>query len=132
VTTGLCFVTLVAESAMIWLTTNDPWTLGPGDALILVYMLGPVVVLTVIAWGTRNSRNNAWGLSLVILVILGWGLRTMAEHTYHFRTDPDYRKLQAIGVFAVPLGQWLASGSLGAGIVFARCREAKEDKQNTS
>ena len=86
-------------------------------------MLGPVVALSVIAWVMRNSRYHACGLSLLILVVLGWGLWTMAEHTSRFHTDPDYRKLQAVGVFVVPLGQWLANGSLIAGIIFARRRE---------
>ncbi|MCS7468725.1 hypothetical protein NZK35_18890 [Stieleria sp. ICT_E10.1] len=118
-----CFITLIAEFIMMLLTTNKPSSLGLSDLLILIYVMGPVAVLFAIAWVTRRTRKNAWALTLVIVAILSWGLWTMGEHTYQFLSDPEYRKLQAIGIFAVPLGQWLASGSLAAGAIFARQRQ---------
>jgi hypothetical protein len=119
-TLALCFVALASESVLICLATNDPSSLGAGDAAILTFILGPYVLLAVIAWMARIGRRLAWSAFAVTLLLVTWGLWVSGTHAYHYLTDPDYRKLQAVGVFLMPLGQWFLSFCLGVAVVVYR------------
>lgn len=119
-TLTLCLVTLASEFVLICLATNDPWSMGAGDAAILIFILGPYPLLAVIAWLARGDRRLAWLVFGITLLLAAWGLWVSGTHAYHYLSDVEYRKLQAVGVFLMPLGQWFLSVCLGVAVIVYR------------
>jgi hypothetical protein len=113
VSLSICLLALIVECILTVLSTNNPWALGLGDLAILLYMLGPYPALAVIAWISRSRWALAWATLTVTLILATWGLCATGTHTYHYLTDLEFRKLQPIGIFLMPLGQWFAVGCLG-------------------
>lgn len=102
----VCLLALVVEFVLTLLSTNNPWALGLGDVVILLFILGPYLALAAIAWTVRRRRVFAWVTLVVILVLSVWGLSVAGTHTYYYLTDLEFRMIQPIGIFLMPLGQW--------------------------
>ncbi|MCO6047768.1 hypothetical protein NG895_28015 [Aeoliella sp. ICT_H6.2] len=116
VTLVICILAIAIDLVLTVLATNNPWSLQPSDAAILLYIVGPYLALAAVAWFGRVSRRLAWVIFLSSLALTVWGLWGAASHAYFYQTDPEYRLVQPIGVFLIPLGQWLGSAFLGVAV----------------
>lgn len=116
----VCLLAVVVELVLTALATNSPGSIQPSDAVILLYIVGPYLALAVIAWCGRVNRRLAWVIFSFSLGLIVWGIWGAASHAYFYQTDPEYRLVQPIGVFLIPLGQWLGSAFLGIAVASYR------------
>jgi hypothetical protein len=80
--------------------------LSPGDALLVLFIIGPYVLLALFAWRQRGQAAAAWVLLAVAVGMSAWGLYLVGEDSYRYHTDPQYRMVQRVVGFYVPLLQW--------------------------
>ncbi len=76
------------------------------DAPIVLFMMGPYLCLAILAWLQRGERAVSWILMALIIGLSIWGLYFIAEDSYRYHTDANYRKLQRLVAFFVPLVQY--------------------------
>jgi len=112
VTLAVCALALLACLALILQATNLH-TLRPSDSLIVMYMVGPYAFLALIALSCRRYILPSYIVLGVTLLLVTWGAYMFGVHAYRFQTDEEYRKVQQVGVFVMPLGQWLLAAMLG-------------------
>jgi hypothetical protein len=111
ITVAVCGLAAVAEVALA-VASSTGLTLF--DALIGLFVVGPYLVTGGLAWMQRG-RRVASGLLLVAASLLAaWGLYVYGVDCYRYHTDPNYRMVQRVGIFMVPLCQWLVTLVLGA------------------
>jgi hypothetical protein len=80
--------------------------LSPGDALIVLFVIGPYLLLAYFAWRQRGQATASWALLAVAVGMSAWGLYVLGEDSYRYHTEPQYRMVQRMAVFFVPLLQW--------------------------
>jgi hypothetical protein len=130
VSLGICLIAIGAAFVLMLLATNDPWSLNVGDGAILLYVLGPYLALAGIAWASRRGQKIAWTVFLTTVVLVAWGLWTNASHTYYFLTDMEFRKVQPLAIFLVPLAQWFVVVCLAAAVGLWRWRVSRLSPRN--
>jgi hypothetical protein len=67
------------------------------------------------------------GLLAVTAALAAWGLYPFGEDSYRYHTEPQYRKVQRLTAFVVPVVQWavvLAVGFVLAGLWVRSRRKA--------
>jgi uncharacterized protein YjbJ (UPF0337 family) len=80
--------------------------LSPGDAIIVLFVIGPYLLLALFAWRQRGRPTASWVLLAVAVGMSAWGLYVFGEDSYRYHTEPQYRNVQRLAVFFVPLVQW--------------------------
>ena len=99
-------VCLLAASVETVLGCTSTAGLTLGDALIVPFVLGPYLILALFAWRRRGQPAASWALLAVAVALAAWGLYVSAVDSYRYHTDPQYRLIQRMAVFFVPLLQW--------------------------
>ena len=103
VTITVCLLSAVVEAGLACTATPR---LSVMDAPIVLFMLGPYLCLAMIAWLQRGKLAASWTLLAVALGLSIWGLYVIGEDSYRYHTDANYRKLQRLAAFFVPLVQY--------------------------
>ena len=110
VTIVLCLLAAVAE-VVLCCTATTRLTLM--DAPIALFVVGPYLCLATIAWLQRSKLHVSWTLLAVVIGLSAWGLYVLGEDVYRYHTEANYRKLQRLAVFYVPLLQYLFVSLVG-------------------
>lgn len=105
VTITVCLLSAIAE-AVLGCTSTTRVSLS--DAPIVLFIVGPYLALATIAWWQREKLAVSWTLLAVVLGLSAWGLYVFGEDSYRYHTDRDYRKLQRLAAFIVPIVQYAA------------------------
>jgi hypothetical protein len=107
----VCCVAAVAEGAM---TVASSTGLTLADAPIVLFLIGPYLVMGWLAWTQRGRRVVSGILPAVASLRALWGLYVSGLDCYRYHTEPHYRLVQRMGIFVVPLCQWLVTLLLGS------------------
>jgi hypothetical protein len=99
----VCLLAAVVET-VLGCTSSE--SLAPGDALIVLFVIGPYLLLALLAWRQRGQPAASWVLLAVAVGVSAWGFYILGEDSYRYHTEPQYRTLQRMAVFFVPLLQW--------------------------
>ena len=99
-TIAVCLLAAVVETVLGCTSTAG---LSPGDALIVLFVIGPYLLLSLFAWRKRNQSASSWVLLVVAVGMSVWGLYVFGEDSYRYHTDQRYRMVQRMAVFFVPL-----------------------------
>jgi hypothetical protein len=111
VTVAVCGLAAVAEVALA-VASSTGLTLF--DALIALFVVGPYLVTAWMAWMQRGRRVASGLLLAAASLLAAWGLYVYGVDCYRYHTEPNYRMVQRLGIFMVPLCQWLVTLVLGA------------------
>ena len=103
VTIAVCLLAAVIETVLGCTSTAG---LSPGDAIIVLFVIGPYLLLALFAWRKRGQPATSWVLLVVAVGMSVWGLYVFGEDSYRYHTDQRYRMVQRMAVFFVPLVQW--------------------------
>jgi hypothetical protein len=103
-TIGIC---LLAATAELVLGCTSTASLTADDAVVLPLLLGRYVLLCLFAWWQRRARAASWLLLALAGALAAWALYVSGVDNYRYHTEPDYRKVQRVAVFVVPLLQWV-------------------------
>ena len=124
-TLAVCLCAAVVETVLGCTSTAG---LSPGDAIIVLFVIGPYLLLALFAWRQRGRPTASWVLLAVAVGMSAWGLYVFGEDSYRYHTEPQYRNLQRLAVFFVPLVQWAIVLVVGLGLLVgwpnARTKEA--------
>ena len=114
---AVCLLAAAAEAVLGCTSTAG---LSPGDALVVLFVVGPYLLLGLFAWRQRGRPTASWALLAVAVGLSTWGLYAFGEDSYRYHTEPEYRRVQRTVVFLVPLGQWAAVLAAGLGLLARR------------
>ena len=107
----VCLLAAVVE-AVLGCTSTTRVSLG--DVPIVLFIVGPYLVLALVAWLQRGKLAASWTLLAVGVGLSAWGLFVFGEDSHRYHTEPHYRKIQRMAVFFVPLLQWTVVLLVGA------------------
>ena len=116
-TIAVCLLAAVVETVLGCTSTAS---LSPGDALIVLFIIGPYLLLALFAWRQRGQQAASWVLLAVAVGMSAWGLYVLGEDSYRYHTEPQYRKVQRMAVFFVPLLQWAIVLLVGLALLVGR------------
>jgi hypothetical protein len=102
-TIAVCLLAALVETVLGCTSTAG---LAPADALIVVFVIGPYLLLALFAWRQRGQPAASWLLLAVAVGMSAGGLYVFGEDSYRYHTEPQYRVLLRMAVFFVPLLQW--------------------------
>jgi hypothetical protein len=111
ITVAVCFLAAVAEVALA-VASSTGLTLF--DALIALFVVGPYLVTAWMAWMQRRRRVVSGLLLAAASLLAAWGMYVYGVDCYRYHTEPNYRMVQRMGIFMVPLCQWLVTLVLGS------------------
>jgi hypothetical protein len=114
VTVAVCGLAAVAEVALAVASSTG---LTPFDALIALFVVGPYLMTAWMAWMQRGRRVASGVLLAAASLLAAWGLYVYGVDRYRYHTEPTYRMVQRVGIFLVPLCQWLVTLVLGSFLV---------------
>ena len=106
-----CIVAAVATAVLACTGTAG---LPPADAIVVLWVIGPYVLLACLAWWQRARPVASIVLFVVVVAMSAWGLYIYGEDSYRYHTEPHFRMVQRMAVFVVPLAQWLIASVAGA------------------
>ena len=78
------------------------------DAPIVLFIVGPYLCLAMAAWLYRGKLASSWTLLVVVVGLSAWGLYVLGMDSHRYHTDANYRKVQRMAAFFVPLVQYAA------------------------
>jgi hypothetical protein len=111
-TWAFCFLASAITLVLGRTTSAGP---GPGDAYVVAFVLGPYLMLGLLAWWQRGESIVSWLLLAVAVILATWGVWLFGLDCYWYHTDWQYRMSQRMTVLVVPLLQW--AGVLVTGLV---------------
>jgi hypothetical protein len=103
ITWAVCLLASIITLALGITSTAGP---GPGDAFIVAFVLGPYLLLGLLAWRHRRKSIISWLLLAVAVILATWGVCLFGLDSYWYHTDWQYRMSQRMTVLVVPLLQW--------------------------
>lgn len=99
----VCLFAAAVEVALGCVSTAG---LAPADAIIALFVVGPYLLLAALARRQRARAMASWSLLAVAVGLSAWGLATFGWHGYRYHVEPQYRLVQNMALFSVPLLQW--------------------------
>ena len=90
------------------------------DLLSLSFIIGPYLLLGLMAWRWRGDRVVSVIAFLLILTVASGGLYLIGDSCYNYQTDPQYRLYDNYTLPVVILLEWLGTGLLGLVIMVVR------------
>ncbi len=115
-TIAACLLSAVVEAALV---CNATTSMSLMDAPIVLFIVGPYLCLALVAWLQRGKLAASWAILAIALGLAGWGLYILGEDSYRYHTDANYRKLQRMAAFFVPLTQYVAVALAGTASLFS-------------
>lgn len=106
-------VSLFASAITLMLGCMNTAGLRPSDAVVLAFVLGPYLLLGLLAWWQRGEPIASWFLLVVTATLATLGVYMFGLDSYRYHTDFEYRMSQRMTVFLVPLLQWAAALMVG-------------------
>jgi hypothetical protein len=82
---------------------------------VAAFVLGPYLLLGLLAWWQRRESIVSWLLLAVAVILATWGVCLFGLDSYLYHTDWEYRMSQRMTVLVAPALQWAAV--LVAGLV---------------
>jgi uncharacterized membrane protein len=111
-----CVCTFAAAITLILCCTSRVG-LAPGDVIVVAFVLGPYLLLGLLAWRQRGKAIASRVLLAVAVVLAAWGLYLFSLDSYRYHTVAEYRMVQRMTVLLVPLLQWAAVLLVGLGLL---------------
>lgn len=119
----VCLFAAAVEVALGCVSTAG---LAPADAIIALFVVGPYLLLASLAWRQRERATASRSLLAVAVGLSAWGLATFGWHGYRYHAEPQYRALQNMALFSVPLLQWVAVFLVGLASLLVRPNPRRE------
>lgn len=113
-------VCLFAAAVEVALGSASTAGLAPADAIVGLFVAGPYLLLASLAWRLRARMMASRAMLAVAVGLAAWGLATFGWHGYRYHAEPQYRALQNMALFAVPLLQWVAVFLVGLASLLVR------------
>lgn len=114
-TVVVCVLTALVEAGLGIMSSTR---VSASDILVVLFTVGPCLVFASWAWCYRGARQGEWTLLAIAISISACGLYTFGAHSYHWHTDPNFRKVQSMAIFFVPLIQWAIVLLVGISLCF--------------
>jgi uncharacterized membrane protein len=103
-TLAVCLCAAIVETFLGFTST---FGLKPDSTPILLFVIGPYLLLALFAWQQRDRPTASWVLLAVAVGMSAvWGLCVFGEVSYRYHTDLHYRMVFRLAVSFVPLVQW--------------------------
>src|SRR6516225_436828 len=99
VSLAVCLLAAAVTAGLACLTATG---LSVADVPILLFVVGPYLVLGGLAWWQRTQAVLRIALLVVIAVLGLAGLCLFGVDTWHYFADPRYRQIQRMTVFLIP------------------------------
>jgi hypothetical protein len=115
-TWAVCFLAAAITLILGYTSTAGP---GHGDVFIVAFVLGPYLLLGLLAWWQRSKSIVSWLLLGVTVMLATWGVCLFGLDSYWYHTDRQYRMAMRLAVLLVPLVQWAAMLVVGLVLLFA-------------
>ena len=103
ITIVVCLLAALTEAILNCVSTS---MLSPMDAIIVLLMVGPYLVLALLAWRRRDNSAVSKAFFVLALFFAAVGLYVSGVDSYRYHTEPHYRLVQRMTIFIVPLAQW--------------------------
>jgi hypothetical protein len=116
ITWAVCFLASAITLVLGYTSTAGP---GPDDVLIVAFILGPNLLLGLLAWWQRGNPIGSWLLLAVAVILATWGVGLFGLDSYWYHTDWQYRMAMRMAVLLVPLLQWAAMPVVGLVLLVA-------------
>jgi len=100
----ICLLAAVIETILGCTSTAG---LSPGDAIIVLFLIGPYLILGLFAWWQRDKATVSRVLFVLAYLLSAWGLYVSGVDSYRYHTEPQYRMVQRVWVFLVPMARWV-------------------------
>jgi len=113
----ICLFTAAVEVALGCVSTAG---LAPADALVASFIVGPYLLLAALAWRHRGRPAASRATLAVAVGLSAWGLAKFGWHSYRYHAEPQYRAVQNMALFSVPLLQWAVVLLVGLVLLLVR------------
>jgi hypothetical protein len=113
-TVVVCVLTALAEAGLGIMSSTR---VTASDILVVLFIVGPCLVFASLAWCHRGPREGEWTLLAIAIGISACGLYAFGDHSFRWHTDPNFRKVQSMTIFFVPLIQWAIVLVVGISLV---------------
>jgi hypothetical protein len=115
ITWAVCFL---AAAITLVLGCTSTAGLGPSDVVIAAFVIGPYLLLGLLAWWQRGESIASWLLLAVTVILATGGVYLFGLDSYRYHTDWQYRMAQRLTVLLVPLLQWAAVLVVGLALLW--------------
>ena len=116
ITSAVCLFA-AAITLILGLTCKSTAGLRPSDAVVLAFVLGPYLLLGLLAWWQRGEAIVSWSLLAVTVALATLGVCLFGLDSYRFHMDFEYRMSMRLTALFVPLLQWAAALVLGCALL---------------
>jgi hypothetical protein len=118
ITWAVCFLASAITLVLGYTSTAGP---GSGDVYIIAFVLGPYLLLGLLAWWQRGKSIASWLLLAVTVSLATWGVCLFGLDSYWHHTDWQYRIGHADGgAFCAALAMRChAGGGIGLALCWA-------------
>jgi len=104
---------LFASAITLILGCTSTAGLRPSDAVLCAFVLGPYLLLGLLAWWQRGESIASWFLLVVTVTLATLGVYLFGLDSYRYHTDFEYRMSQRMTVLLVPFLQWAVALVVG-------------------
>jgi hypothetical protein len=125
---ALCSLALIATATIPIACSGRLSDFHPGDLLFLFFIIGPYLLLGLMAWRWRGHRGVSGAALALIVIVASAGLSLFGYDCYSSRVDPQYRLYDRYAIPVAILLQWLGTGLLGLVILVVWLKGKRSQK----
>ena len=109
----ICLFALIATVSIPITCRGSSSAFNLSDLLALLIIIGPYLLLGLMAWRWRGHRGVSVIAFLLILIVASGGLYLIGNDCYNYQVYPQYRLYDNYTLPVVILLEWLGTGLLG-------------------
>jgi hypothetical protein len=126
---AICFFALIAKVSILIACYGRLSAFHSGDLLYLLLIIGPYLLLGLMAWRWRGHRGVSIAALVLILIVASAGIFLLGDDCYNYRVNPQYRLYDRYAIPIAILLQCLGTGLLGLVILFVWLKSKRSQKK---
>ncbi len=124
----ICLFALVATVTIPITCRDNPSGFHLSDLVILFFIIGPYLLLGLMAWRWRGHRGVSAVALMLILIVASVGIYLVGDDCYNYRVNPQYRLYDNYTMPVVILLEWLGTVLLGLVTLVVRLKDKRSQK----
>jgi hypothetical protein len=124
----ICLLAMIATVSIPMACYGRLSAVQLGDLPFLFLIIGPYLLLGLMAWRWRGHRGVSVAALVLILIVASAGLFLFGYDCYSYRGDPQYRLYDRYAIPIAILLQWLGTGLLGLVILVVWLKSKRSQK----
>jgi hypothetical protein len=114
---ALCAIAAIGTVGLGLTSTSQP---HPTDVFIVLFIIGPYLLLGLLVRWWRRSRPVSIAFLVLVMFLTAIALWLFGMESYQYHTDPNFKYVQRLAAFIVPLFQFFVALVVGLALLVVR------------